>query len=61
MISLEPVTFLRPRAGGDGVTDLTMNTLKMFVPFQLFELQQKKRKLIITLLNRDFLICYKLT
>lgn len=43
-MSLEPVTFDRHvlRAGGDGVTDLTMNSLKMIVLFQVFELQQKK-------------------
>lgn len=41
-ICLESVTFVQPRAGCNSVTDLTMNTLEMFVPFQVFEIQQKK-------------------
>lgn len=53
-ISLESVTFLLPKAGGDGVTDLTMNTLKILVPFQVFELQQKKLNLIFFFESKIF-------
>lgn len=36
-------SFDKLRAGGGGVTDLTMNSLKMIVLFPVFELQQKKQ------------------
>lgn len=42
-ISLDSVTFVLPRAGGDGVTDLTMNTLKKFVSFQVSNSNKKKK------------------